>query len=48
MRARFGIASRLQYYTTELLTTIVEKVLPYQNANSFFGCGVEQCGQDML
>ncbi|MEM8520594.1 Holliday junction DNA helicase RuvB [Flavobacterium sp. PL12] len=25
MRARFGIASRLQYYTTELLTTIVER-----------------------
>src|SRR5690606_3450745 len=24
MRARFGISSRLQYYTTELLTTIVE------------------------
>jgi Holliday junction DNA helicase RuvB len=25
MRARFGIASRLQYYTTELLTTIVQR-----------------------
>jgi holliday junction DNA helicase RuvB len=25
MRARFGIASRLQYYTIELLTTIVER-----------------------
>jgi Holliday junction DNA helicase RuvB len=25
MRARFGIACRLQYYTTELLTTIVER-----------------------
>ncbi|WGK65577.1 Holliday junction branch migration DNA helicase RuvB [Croceiramulus getboli] len=25
MRARFGIASRLQYYNTELLTTIVER-----------------------
>ena len=25
MRARFGIASRLQYYTTELLTTIIER-----------------------
>jgi Holliday junction DNA helicase RuvB len=25
MRARFGISSRLQYYTAELLTTIVEK-----------------------
>ncbi len=25
MRARFGIQSRLQYYTTELLTTIVER-----------------------
>lgn len=25
MRARFGIASRLQYYTTELLTAIVER-----------------------
>jgi Holliday junction DNA helicase RuvB len=25
MRARFGISSRLQYYTTELLTTIVER-----------------------
>jgi len=25
MRARFGITSRLQYYTTELLTTIVER-----------------------
>jgi Holliday junction DNA helicase RuvB len=25
MRARFGIFSRLQYYTTELLTTIVER-----------------------
>ncbi|MFE3846449.1 Holliday junction branch migration DNA helicase RuvB [Flavobacterium sp. LB3P45] len=25
MRARFGIASRLQYYTTELLTSIVER-----------------------
>jgi Holliday junction DNA helicase RuvB len=25
MRARFGIQSRLQYYTTELLTTIIER-----------------------
>ena len=25
MRARFGIASRLEYYTTELLTTIVQR-----------------------
>jgi len=25
MRARFGITSRLQYYTTELLTTIVQR-----------------------
>ena len=25
MRARFGIASRLQYYTTDLLTTIIER-----------------------
>ena len=25
MRARFGISSRLQYYTTELLSTIVER-----------------------
>jgi Holliday junction DNA helicase RuvB len=25
MRARFGISSRLQYYTTELLTSIVER-----------------------
>ena len=25
MRARFGIASRLQYYTTEILTTIVQR-----------------------
>ena len=25
MRARFGIQSRLQYYTTELLTTIVQR-----------------------
>ena len=25
MRARFGISSRLQYYTTELLTTILER-----------------------
>jgi Holliday junction DNA helicase RuvB len=25
MRARFGISSRLQYYTTELLTTIIER-----------------------
>ena len=25
MRARFGISSRLQYYTTELLTTLVER-----------------------
>ncbi|WP_375252769.1 Holliday junction branch migration DNA helicase RuvB, partial [Dokdonia donghaensis] len=25
MRARFGISSRLQYYTTELLTTIVQR-----------------------
>ncbi len=25
MRARFGIASRLQYYTTDLLTTIVQR-----------------------
>ncbi|MCF4100182.1 Holliday junction branch migration DNA helicase RuvB [Gillisia sp. M10.2A] len=25
MRARFGIASRLQYYTTELLSTIIER-----------------------
>ena len=25
MRARFGISSRLQYYTTDLLTTIVQR-----------------------
>jgi Holliday junction DNA helicase RuvB len=25
LRARFGISSRLQYYTAELLTTIVER-----------------------
>src|SRR5690606_12482141 len=25
MRARFGISSRLQYYTVELLTTIVQR-----------------------
>jgi Holliday junction DNA helicase RuvB len=35
MRARFGISSRLQYYTAELLTTIVEReCIDTQNAIS--------------
>ena len=38
MRARFGISSRLQYYTTELLTTIVERSASIFNVCQLLSC----------
>ena len=37
MRARFGIQSRLQYYNTELLTTIVQRSATYFKCSNFYG-----------
>jgi Holliday junction DNA helicase RuvB len=45
MRARFGISSRLQYYTAELLTTIVEKKCDTQNAAISMEAAIEIAGR---
>lgn len=45
MRARFGISSRLQYYTTELLTTIVERSAGILNVPITMEAAVEIAGR---
>ncbi len=45
MRARFGIASRLQYYTTELLTTIVERSATILNMPITMEAAIEIAGR---
>jgi Holliday junction DNA helicase RuvB len=44
MRARFGISSRLQYYTTELLTSIVERSASILKCH-FFEAAIEIAGR---
>ena len=45
MRARFGIASRLQYYTTELLTTIVQRSATILNMPITMEAAIEIAGR---
>ncbi len=45
MRARFGISSRLQYYTTELLTTIVERSADILKMPIFLEAAIEIAGR---
>ncbi len=45
MRARFGIASRLQYYTTELLTTIVQRSASILNVPISMEAAIEIAGR---
>ncbi len=45
MRARFGIQSRLQYYTTELLTTIVERSATILNVGITMEAAIEIAGR---
>ncbi|TXD82431.1 Holliday junction branch migration DNA helicase RuvB [Subsaximicrobium wynnwilliamsii] len=45
MRARFGIQSRLQYYNTELLTTIVERSASILNVPISMEAAVEIAGR---
>jgi len=45
MRARFGISSRLQYYTTELLTTIVERSAAILNVPITLDAAIEIAGR---
>ncbi|CAD0006158.1 MAG TPA: Holliday junction branch migration DNA helicase RuvB [Flavobacterium sp.] len=45
MRARFGISSRLQYYTTELLTTIVERSSSILKMPIFLDAAIEIAGR---
>lgn len=45
MRARFGIQSRLQYYTTELLTTIVERSASIINMPITMEAAIEIAGR---
>ena len=45
MRARFGIQSRLQYYKTELLTTIVERSAHILNVPIDFESAIEIAGR---
>lgn len=45
MRARFGISSRLQYYTTELLTTIVERSASILKMPISMGAAIEIAGR---
>lgn len=45
MRARFGIQSRLQYYTTELLSTIVERSAHILNAPIDLEAAIEIAGR---
>ena len=45
MRARFGISSRLQYYTTELLTTIIERSAGILNVPIAMEAAIEIAGR---
>lgn len=45
MRARFGIASRLQYYTTELLTTIIQRSAGILNVPISMEAAIEIAGR---
>ncbi len=45
MRARFGISSRLQYYTTELLTTIVQRSAGILNVPISMEAAIEIAGR---
>jgi len=45
MRARFGIASRLQYYSTELLTTIVQRSSGILNVAMSMEAAIEIAGR---
>ncbi len=45
MRARFGIASRLQYYSTELLTTIVQRSASILNVPISMEAAIEIAGR---
>lgn len=45
MRARFGIASRLEYYSTELLTTIVERSAGILNVGISMEAAIEIAGR---
>ncbi|RXP56571.1 Holliday junction branch migration DNA helicase RuvB [Lutibacter sp. HS1-25] len=45
MRARFGISSRLQYYNTELLTTIVQRSAIILNVPTSMEAAVEIAGR---
>jgi Holliday junction DNA helicase RuvB len=45
MRARFGIQSRLQYYTTELLSTIVERSAHILNVPTDLEAAIEIAGR---
>ena len=45
MRARFGIASRLEYYTTELLTTIVQRSAGILNVPISMEAAIEIAGR---
>ena len=45
MRARFGISSRLQYYTTELLTHIVQRSSKILNVNNAMEAAIEIAGR---
>ena len=45
MRARFGIASRLEYYSTELLTTIVQRSAGILNVGISMEAAIEIAGR---
>lgn len=45
MRARFGISSRLQYYNTELLTTIVQRSATILNVATSMEAAIEIAGR---
>lgn len=45
MRARFGISSRLQYYTTELLTTIVQRSASILDVPTSMEAAIEIAGR---
>lgn len=45
MRARFGISSRLQYYTTELLTTIIQRSASILNVPISMEAAIEIAGR---
>jgi len=45
MRARFGISSRLQYYTTELLTHIVQRSSKILNVSNAMESAIEIAGR---